>query len=127
MAQGNLFMVVSVYVDDIVVGGNYSSQCQYFKRYLNQCFRIKDLGSVWFFLDIEVTKMSSGLFLNQKKYILDILTEYEMLGAKPLAFPMEQNHRLIADFGLAIADPSQYRIHIRTTERLTIRVLRYLK
>ena len=43
-----------------------------------------------------------GLFLCQRKYALDILSE--MLGAKLAAFPMEQNHGLMTESGSPIAD-----------------------
>ncbi|PKI51171.1 hypothetical protein CRG98_028458 [Punica granatum] len=68
-----------------------------------------DLGPVTYFLGIEVTRMESGLFLNQRKYVLEILKEYGMLGAQPSTFPMEQHHRLTADSGTPLNDPSRYR------------------
>lgn len=34
------------------------------------------------------------MFIYQKKYTLDILSESGLLGAKPSIFPIEQNHKL---------------------------------
>ncbi|PKI42197.1 hypothetical protein CRG98_037436 [Punica granatum] len=87
--RGNVFLAALVYVDDILVVGNNHEQCTCFKRYLDQCFCIKDLGPLRYFLGIEVIKMEFGLFLNQRKYVLDILMECQMLGARPSPFPME--------------------------------------
>ncbi|PKI41277.1 hypothetical protein CRG98_038339 [Punica granatum] len=74
--RGNIFLAALVYVDDILVVGNNREQCTCFKRYLNRCFRIKDLGLVSYFLGIEVTRMESGLFLNQRNaFVTDVKTK----------------------------------------------------
>ena len=41
-----------VYVDDIVVTGNYSATIIHVKNYLNIVFQIKDLGNLKYFLSI---------------------------------------------------------------------------
>ncbi|PKI58588.1 hypothetical protein CRG98_021051 [Punica granatum] len=64
--------------------------------------------------------MESGLFLNQRKYVLDILQECGMLGARPSTFPMEQHHRLTADSGTPLDDPSRYRRLVGRLIYLTI-------
>lgn len=70
---------------------------------------MKDLGEFKDFLGIEVALHSSGLFLCQRKSTLDIITEAGLLGAKPAAFPMEQNHRLGHARGALLSDPESYR------------------
>jgi len=62
--------------------------------YLNNCFHIKDLGPLKYFLGIEVTRNPKGLFLSQRKYALEIIDECGLLGAKPIDFPLETNHKL---------------------------------
>ncbi|PKI57338.1 hypothetical protein CRG98_022283 [Punica granatum] len=73
--RGNIFLGVLVYVDDLIIMGNNPSHYDSFKGYLDKCFRIKDLGPLKHFLGIEVTRMSSGLSLSQRKYVIDVLTE----------------------------------------------------
>jgi len=113
-------MALLVYVDDLVLAGNDSNTCVAFKAYLHNCFRIKDLGSLKYFLGIEVARNSRGLFLSQRKYALEIITECGLLGAKPVDFPMETNHKL----GLATSklpnDPTQYRRLVGRLIYLTI-------
>lgn len=87
--------------------------CGSFKTYLDKCFHIKDLGALKYFLGIEVACSLTGIFLCQRKYTLDILTECGMLGTKPCLFPMEQQHHLTNDFGQLIEDPSQYKCRHR--------------
>jgi len=85
--KDNSFMGVLVYVDDIVLIGNNTKACRQFKAYLHACFSIKDLGSLKYFLGIEVAKGAHGIFLCQRKYALEIIDEWGLLGAKPVDFP----------------------------------------
>jgi len=68
-------MALLIYVDDIVLISNDSKFCDDFKAYLDKCFHIKDLGVLKYFLGIEVTRSSQGLFLCQRKYALEIIDE----------------------------------------------------
>ena len=60
-----------------------------FKEHLYTRFTSKDLGPLKYFLNIEVSPAPVGLFLNHRKYILDLLTETGMFRSKPYSFPME--------------------------------------
>ncbi|XP_073112311.1 uncharacterized protein [Elaeis guineensis] len=94
--------ILIVYVDDIVVTGDDSEEIAHLKAQLAQAFEVKDLGYLRYFLGIEVARSSKGIFLSQRKYILDLLTEVGMLGCRPIATPIEQNHRLVADTDVPI-------------------------
>ncbi|RVW81268.1 Retrovirus-related Pol polyprotein from transposon RE2 [Vitis vinifera] len=76
---------------------------------LVDCFKMKDLGVLKYFLGIEVARSSVGLFLCQLKYTLDIVSEAGLLGAKPCGFPIEQNHRLGLVNGELLSNPESYR------------------
>jgi len=84
--KGTLQLHVLVYVDDMIISGNNSAAIHTFKHYLSTYFHMKDLGSLKYFLGIEVARNSTGLFLYQRKYALDIISEVGMLGVKPVAF-----------------------------------------
>lgn len=70
---------------------------------------MKDLGPLKYFLGIEVARSFAGLFLCQRKYTLDIVSEVGLLGAKPIGSPIEQNHKLGLANGELLADPQSYR------------------
>ncbi|XP_021829822.1 uncharacterized protein LOC110770049, partial [Prunus avium] len=65
---------------------------------LQQClakeFEMKNLGGLKYFLGIEVARSKQGIFLSQRKYVLDLLAETGMLDCKPVDTPIVQNHRL---------------------------------
>lgn len=84
-------MRVLVYVDDLLICGNDSAALSSFKEYLGQCFHMKDLGKLKYFLGLEVARNGEGIFLSQRKYTLEIIAETGLLGSKPVHFPMVQN------------------------------------
>ena len=102
-------LVVLVYVDDLVTSGNDSEAIQQFKDYLHRCFHMKDLGKLKYFLGVEVARSPMGIFLCQRKYALDIVQEAGLLGAKPAATPIEENHHLALATGPLLSDPGPYR------------------
>jgi hypothetical protein len=79
------------------------------KNYLKNEFDIKDLGKLKYFLGIEIAySKEKGLFLSQRKYVLDLLNETGKLGAKPANTPMEPNKKLYLDEGELLKDIGQY-------------------
>lgn len=98
-----------IYVDDLAISGNTPEAIQQFKDYLSLCFRMKDLGQLKYFLGIEVARSSAGIYLCQRKYILDIIADTGLLAARPVAFPLEQNHKLALSISPVLDDPTQYR------------------
>ena len=83
-----------VYVDDMVVTGNDPVEKAALQHHLASEFEMKDLGALKYFLGIEVARSEQGIFLSQRKYILDILTDTGMLASKLANTPMELNHQL---------------------------------
>ena len=74
-----MFMALLVYVDDVVLAGNNAQACIAFKTYLNACFSIKDFGPLKYFLGIKIAHGPQGLFLCQRKYALEIVSECGLL------------------------------------------------
>lgn len=60
-------------------------------------------------MGIEVARSPTGIYLCQRKYALDIITETGLLGVKPVSFPLEQNHKLALAKDNPISTPSRYR------------------
>jgi len=68
----------------------------YLKWILAREFEIKDLCFLEYFLGIEVARCSNGIFLSQKNYVLDLLTETGMLGCNPIDCPIEVNYHFVS-------------------------------
>ncbi|GJY90673.1 putative RNA-directed DNA polymerase [Tanacetum coccineum] len=89
--DSNNILILLVYVDDIVITGSNLDEINKFKRFLASKFQIKDLGSLKYFLGIEVLENKNGICLSQRKYYMELLSEYGLLACKPVATPMQQN------------------------------------
>ena len=98
-----------VYVDDIILTGDDAGAVEKFIHILSQQFSLKDLGSLSYFLRVEVTPHTQGLFLCQWQYIMDLLTRARMTEAKPIATPLDTSPTLTLHSGITLADPSKYR------------------
>ncbi|GJX29981.1 ribonuclease H-like domain-containing protein [Tanacetum coccineum] len=83
-----VFLALLVYVDDIIITGNNVAEIENFKVFLKSMFMIKDLGKLKYFLGIKVLDTDKGICLNQRKYVLDLLSEYGMLSCKPIDTPL---------------------------------------
>lgn len=57
---------------------------------LSQKLEIKDLGQLKYFLGMKIARNKEGMSVSQRKYVIDLLTETEMLGSKPAPTPIEQ-------------------------------------
>ena len=49
------FMALLVYVDDIIITGPNISTISFLKEFLHNQFKLKDLGQLKYFLDLEIT------------------------------------------------------------------------
>lgn len=119
-SHGSCFTAVLVYVDDVIITGNDNATISHLKSFLNSKFRIKDLGLLKYFLGIEVARSATGLFLSQRKYLLDILKDTGFLDSKPAPFPMEQHLRLVANDEAPLINPESYRRLVGRLIYLTI-------
>ncbi|XP_019170478.1 PREDICTED: uncharacterized protein LOC109166047 isoform X2 [Ipomoea nil] len=90
------------------------------KSFLKEKFHTKDLEVLKYFLGIEVAHSRKGIFLSQRKYVLDLLDDTGMLGSKPCETPMEQGVRLVAGEGEAFDSPERYRKLVGKLNYLTI-------
>ena len=91
--QGKVAILI-VYVDDIVLTGDDNEELERLKKRLAAEFEIKDLGMLKYFLGMEFARSKEGIFVNQHKYVLDLLNETGLLGCKLAEMPIEPNLKL---------------------------------
>ena len=78
------------------------------KRFLHSVFNIKDLGYAKYFLGLEIARSPEGMFLHQRKYVLDILIDVGLLHVKTASTPMQRGHKFSTDSPL-MGKPDRYR------------------
>ena len=61
---GNSFIVVLIYVDDMIISGNDENAIAYLKESFHAKFCIKDLGKLQYFLGIEVACSPRGISIS---------------------------------------------------------------
>lgn len=106
--QGKSFIVLLIYVDDILITGNDPESIADVKKFLHNNFRRKDLGDLKYFLGIEISVSRNGIYISQRKYALDIIKDVGLLGAAPIDTPMERGSKL-CDKSEPLKDPGKYR------------------
>ncbi|CAN6583524.1 unnamed protein product [Malus baccata var. baccata] len=99
--------------------GDNISEIKTLKQSLHQKFTIKDLGPLKYFLGIEVATSSKGLFLNQRKYVLDLLDEANTMECKPARTPLASKLQW-HEKGEPLSDPSVYQRMVGKLIYLTI-------
>nr|GFB32382.1 putative ribonuclease H-like domain-containing protein [Tanacetum cinerariifolium] len=66
--RGN-FILVQVYVDDIIFGSSNSQLCREFKALMHEKFHMSAMGKLNFFLGLQFQQKEDGIFLSQDKYL----------------------------------------------------------
>jgi reverse transcriptase-like protein len=103
------FLIILVYVDDMLVTGTSTSQIDEIKKMLDKAFTIKDLGELKYFLGIEVYRNNEGTFLSQRKYVKDILSDSGMENCVPALTPLSTGLKLTHESGDILNKPDIYR------------------
>ena len=96
-------------MDGILIASNDADAVNVFKQFLDNKFKLKDLGTLKYFLGLEVARPTKGLSLCQRKYTLEILSETGLLASKPANIPMEQSTKFNNSIGEDAPDPTLYR------------------
>jgi hypothetical protein len=77
--NGEKTVALIIYIDDMIVTGNDEDEISELQKYIASEFEMKDRGGLKYFLGIEVYKSKLGIFLSQRKYVLDLLDKYVRL------------------------------------------------
>ena len=70
-----------LYVDDMIIIGNNLNDIQELKDFLNQQFEMKDLRYLNYFLGLEITHVTDGLYITWTKYASELLSLPELIAS----------------------------------------------
>lgn len=102
-------VLLLVYVDDIIITGTDSSLLTSLQQQLKDSFHMKDLGTLTYFLGLEVHHDSSGVFLNQHKYTQDLISLAGLQDSSSVDTPLELNVKYRREEGDLLPDPTIFR------------------
>ncbi|KAL4023951.1 hypothetical protein IC575_017721 [Cucumis melo] len=107
--NGTNILIVSLYVDDLLVTGNNADHIQNFKWEMMKMFEMTDLGLMSYFLGIEIKQGQGEVFICQKKYAKEILKKFKMDECKAVSTPMNQKEKLCKEDGADKVDEGYFR------------------
>ena len=95
--------------DDIIITSDDLSGIQELKDFLSQQFEMKDFGHLSYFLDLEITHSTDGLYITQAKYASELLSQAGLTDSKIIDTPIEVNAHLTPSGGKLLSNFSLYR------------------
>uniref|UniRef100_A0A2N9IDW1 Reverse transcriptase Ty1/copia-type domain-containing protein n=1 Tax=Fagus sylvatica TaxID=28930 RepID=A0A2N9IDW1_FAGSY len=96
--------LILLYVDDMIITGDDTTSIRDLQKFLSQHFEMKDLGTLSYFLGLEVTSSSDGYYLSQAKYAFDLLSKADLTDSKTVSTPLELNVKLNTIDGEPLSD-----------------------
>ncbi|GJZ46632.1 retrovirus-related pol polyprotein from transposon TNT 1-94 [Tanacetum coccineum] len=82
-------------------------------------FEMSMMGELNFFLGLQIKQMEDGIFLNQSKYIKEMLKKFSLEDSKPTKTPMSSDTKLMKDKECESVDSTKYRGMIGSSLYLT--------
>ena len=81
-------LVAQIYVDDIIFGATDQDLCKHFSKEMQSEFEMSMMGELTFFLNLQVKQCKDGIFINQAKYIKNMLKKFGFEDVKEIDTPM---------------------------------------
>jgi hypothetical protein len=86
--HGTDFLLVQIYVNNIIFGGSSHTLVSRFQEILESEFQMSMMGELTFFLGIQVKQMKQGTFVHQAKYTKNLIKKFNMTELKAVSTPM---------------------------------------
>ena len=102
------FLLVGVYVDDLIITGTEAEAIEHFKKQMQELFQMTDLGLLSYHLGIEVKQEEDGITVCQSSYAAKILEDAGMSDCNSCSTPMENRLKLKKNSG-QVQDATEYR------------------
>lgn len=114
------FIIVSLYVDDLIFTGNDKRFCDEFKNSMMLEFEMTDLGKMKYFLGVEVKQCQDGIFICQRKYAKEVLVRFGMEESNSVKNPIVPGTKLHKDEGGERVDETMFKQLVGSLMYLTV-------
>ncbi|KAK6153282.1 hypothetical protein DH2020_012921 [Rehmannia glutinosa] len=120
------YLLVQIYVDDIIFGSTNKELCDKFSNLMQGKFEMSMMGELTFFLGLQVKQLKDGTFISQTKYTRDLMKKFGMEEKSSVKIPMNTSVKMDmdADVGVCARFQSAPKESHMTAAK---RILRYLK
>nr|GEX09237.1 uncharacterized mitochondrial protein AtMg00810-like [Tanacetum cinerariifolium] len=115
--RGDILLVQN-YIDDIIFGSTNLNLSKRFEKLMQSKFEMSIMGELKFFLVIQIHQSPRGIFINQAKYVQEILKKHGMTSCDSIGTPMATKH-LDADLSGTPVDQTKYRSKVGALMYLT--------
>nr|GEW67508.1 uncharacterized mitochondrial protein AtMg00810-like [Tanacetum cinerariifolium] len=112
-------LLVQIYVDDIIFGATNKDLCKSFEKLMKDKFQMSSMGELTFFLGLQVKQKEDGIFINQDKYVAEILKKFGLNEGKLASTPIDTKKPLLKDPDGEDVDVHIYRSMISSLMYLT--------
>ena len=113
-------ILLLLYMDDMIITGDDLSGIQELKDFLSQQFEMKDLGHLSYFLGLEITHSTDGLYITQAKYASKLLSQAGLIDSKTVDTLVKLNAHLTSSGGKPLSNPSLYKPMVGSLAYLTV-------
>ncbi|KAH9650254.1 hypothetical protein KPL70_026300 [Citrus sinensis] len=102
-------LIVQIYVDDIIFGSTKELLCKEFSSCMSKEFEMSMMGELKYFLGLQIKQNEEGIFINQAKYVKDLLKRFGIDDSKTKNTPMSTTTKLDKDEKGKEVDIKMYR------------------
>ena len=104
----------------MIITRDNSTGINFLQHFHSQCFEMKYLGTLSYFLGFKVTSSSDGHYLSQAKYAYDLLSKAGITDNKTVSTLLEYNAELTPLDGEPISDATRYHQLVGSLIYLTV-------
>ncbi|KAJ9535340.1 hypothetical protein OSB04_un001549 [Centaurea solstitialis] len=102
-------LLVQIYVDDIIFGSTNPKLCEKFELLMKSEYKMSMMGKLTFFLGLQIKQSEKGIFINQGKYVHEMLKKFDLTSCTPMKTPMAPPLTLDKDSKGKSVDVTLYR------------------
>ena len=107
--KGEDFIIIQVYVDDIIFGATNDSLGKEFSNLMSKEFEMSMVSELTFFLGLQIKQFNDCIYVSQSKYVNELLKKFKMHEAKLASTPTATSTKLDQDLNGKSVNGKTYR------------------